>query len=114
MYKNNRDAREQNIAGLAPLLGADTLEMQALARSLHKLHEARSKGKLTSRQCHREERATERADKLAGRHRLCIYVQRHPNGWPLYVYNPNDPRLREGPLVIEGRLPTVGVAVCPL
>ena len=111
MYK--RKAREFNTVELAPLLGSDTSEMQAMARRLQKLHQAKLYRELTPWQHAYEERVVLRARELAGQHGLRIFVQRQPLGWPLYVYDPTDPRLQEGRVSIEASFLTVGKAVCP-
>jgi hypothetical protein len=107
----DRQLREQNIVALTPMLGQDTLPMQAIARSLHRLDEANCNVGLTEAQEKRAENLDDRAEALARLHGLAVYVQGDPRGWPLYLYDPKHPKLEKYP--IQSVYSSISTAVCP-
>ena len=84
---SQRQAREENIVDLTPLLGRDVLEMQAVARELHHLYENACNCGLTPAQEKRQERLETRAAYIAAMAKLPLMCQhqRDPRGWPLIV-----------------------------
>jgi hypothetical protein len=101
--------RECNLVRLAPLLAIDALELQQIARSLHRLDEAACNRELTQREDTRLDRLTGQAAALALRHGLNIYRQHDPRGWPLFLFDPNKVDISS----INSTYPDVAIGVCP-
>ncbi len=115
------DVRTENAVQLAPMLGRDVMEMQKIARSLHKLDEANYNYGLTPHQEANERRLEQRAAAIAKEHRAKVYRQGDPRGWPLLIYTarqlnkyiarwPEEQRKR---LTIDSCSSSVGECVCP-
>jgi len=103
-----REVREENLVGLVPLVGTDALRLQAIARALHKLAEAKCSYALTEWQLRKGNRLTEEAEGIATEHGLQVYYQADPRGWPLYLLTPEQ--VEEWDI---GAIYDRGVAVCP-
>ena len=101
--------REENLVELTPLVGRDALRLQAIARSLHHLAEADANYGLTPRQETRYYNLVAEAREIARSHRLVVYHQTDPRGWPLYLLRPAQVNKGENIRAIYNR----GVAVCP-
>lgn len=115
--------RSENAAELAQygLKPWAVAELQAIARSLHRLDEASCNYGLTERQDKKEARLESDAAAIAKDARLKVYRQGDPRGWPLYIYRQRDLTAyanrqdfgRTGPLSIDCCYNSVGKGVCP-
>ena len=92
--KMSQYLREENIQELFPLLGRNTMAMQSIARSLHRVQEQLCNGFQTEQAERRAERRqarfVNRAVQLAEMYGVLVYVQGDPRGWPLYIYTAED------------------------
>ena len=83
---------------LSEMLGPDgAVQMQSIARLLHRIFEARCNGfhneASEKRADARETRLENMARALADSHGYRVYVQRDPRGAPLYLYKTEDVRM---------------------
>lgn len=126
MTTSTRTIREQNLLQLGAVVGTDAIELQRIARALHKLDEQACNGYQDWRG-NWDEAAEKRAEKrqlrlvnealeIVAAHGNGLYVQSDPRGWPLYVYTPEAFRAyqdRGGKGLIDSCYDSVGIAVCP-
>ena len=121
--------RAENLIELAPMVGTDGIELQRIARALHRLDEASCNGyqnwrgdwdeAAEKRAERREVVLEEKAVKVAAEHGLKVYFQGDPRGWPLYLYRQDalddyNARADWRPAAaIATCYDSVGVAVCP-
>lgn len=86
----------------------NAMELQKIARQLHRLGEISCNYGLTERQNKREDRLVEKAQGIAAECGRKAYYQSDPRGWPLYIYT--DDILGEYTIdAVYDR----GLAVCP-
>ena len=99
--------REENLAELAQEIGAaSAVQLQRIARGLHRLHEIECERELTDKEQRRYERLGLEAMHLADQLRRSLYLQTDPRGWPIYI-------ARNGHRLTDSDYNQNSIAVCP-